>query len=171
MQSSEVISVNFWQIIISILNLLILYVILKKLLFKPVSNMISQRQSKIDNDLAGAKRAKQEAENEKRVYEEKLSAADDEAAQILKDAKQRAERKSDKIVNDAKNKADGILRQAQADASLEFQKAQSDIHREITEVSALLSEKILEREINADDHRRFIDSFIENLGEGYDGHE
>lgn len=171
MQSSEVISVNLWQIIISILNLLILYIILKKLLFKPVMNMLSQRQSKIDSDLAGAKKAKQEAEDEKRIYEEKLSTADDEAAQILKDAKQRAERKSDKIVKDAKDKADGILRQAQTDAALEFQKAQSDIHREITEVSTLLSEKILEREINADDHKQLIDSFIENLGEGYDGHE
>ncbi len=171
MQSSEVISVNIWQIIISILNLLILFLILKKFLYKPVRAMLAERQSAIDNDLKSAKEAEKEAMKSKKLYEEKLRGADEEAASIVKEAKKKAERKSDKIVSSAKEKADGIVKQARADAELEFQKAQSDIRHEITEVSALLSEKILEREINADDHRQLIDSFIENLGDDYDGNE
>ena len=48
MQSLEVISVNFWQILISLLNLLILFLLFKKFLFKPVNNMLAKRQSEID---------------------------------------------------------------------------------------------------------------------------
>ena len=171
MQSSEVISVNIWQIIISILNLLILFIILKKFLYKPVENMLAKRQGIIDNDLENAKKASEEAENRRKLYEEKLTGADEEAAEIVKEAKQKAQRKSDKILSNAKEKADDIVRQAKTDAELELKKAQSEIKHEITEVSTLLSEKILEREINKEDHRKLIDSFIENLGDEYDGHE
>lgn len=171
MQSSEVISVNIWQIIISILNLLILYLILKKLLFKPVQAMLSKRQTAIDDRYAAAKKAQQEAEADKKLYKEKLDAADSEAEKIISDAKQRAQRKSDKMIQSAKSKADDIVDQAKVDAKLEMQRAQSDIKHEITEVSALISERILEREINADDHKRLIDSFIEDLGDSYDGDE
>ena len=171
MQSSEVISVNIWQIIISICNLLILFIILKKLLFKPVQKMLAQRQGIIDKSLEEAKQADEEAQKSKKLYEEKLKGADDEAAGIISEAKNRAQRKSDKIVAGAKEKADDIVSRARADAELEVKKAQSQIKHEITEVSALLSEKILEREINTDDHKRLIDSFIENLGENDDRNE
>ena len=171
MQSSEVISVNIWQIIISILNLLILFLILKKFLYKPVEAMLQKRQSLIDKDLESAKKANAEAQSKKKIYEDKLSAADSEAEDILNEARRRAERKSDKIVASAKERADDIVSQAKSDAELEKKRAQSEIKHEITEVSTLLSEKILEREINKEDHRKLIDSFIENLGDDYDGNE
>ena len=40
-----------------------------------------------------------------------------------------------------------------------------DIKREIVEVSSTIAEKMLEREVNADDHRDLIDSFIDKIGE------
>lgn len=168
MQSSEVISINIWQIIISICNLLILFILLKKFLYKPVQNMLKQRQDIIDKSIESAKQADKEAQSSKKLYEEKLRGADDEAAEIISEAKNKAQRKSDKIVASAKDKADDIVNRAKADAELEVKKAQSQIKHEITEVSTLLSEKILEREINSDDHKKLIDSFIENLGENDD---
>ena len=80
MQSSEVISVNIWQIIISICNLLILFLILKKFLYKPVQNMLAQRQGLIDKDLESAREADKAAQANKKLYEEKLKNADEEAA-------------------------------------------------------------------------------------------
>lgn len=171
MQSSEVISVNLWQIIISICNLIILFLILKKFLYKPVQNMLTQRQGIIDKDLKSAREADREANVKKQLYEEKLKGADAEAAEIISDAKKRAQRKSDKIISSAKEKADDIVSQARTDAELEVKKAQSEIKHEITEVSTLLSEKILEREINQDDHRKLINSFIESLGDENDTDE
>lgn len=168
MQSSEVISINIWQILISLINLLILFLIFKKLLFAPVKKVLADRQKCIDDKFDDAKKAQEIADEAKKSYEAKLSAADDEAQSIIKTAKAKAQKKSDKIVGSAKEKADDIIRQARTDAELEKQKAQSDIRREITEVSALLTEKLLEREINTADHRNYIDSFIEKIGENND---
>ena len=115
--------------------------------------------------------SEQNAKNSKLLYEEKLGGAQAEADAIVKEAKLKAQKESDKIVENAKGKADDIVNQAKADAALEYKKAQVEIKHEITEVSALISEKILEREINTDDHRKLIDSFIENIGDSYDGNE
>ncbi len=171
MYSSEVISVNIWQMIISIANLLILFLILKKFLYKPVQDMLARRQEIINKDFEEAKNAKKDAEQSRQKYNEKLSTAQAEADEIVSSAKAKAQRKSDKLIANAKVKADEIMDRAKADAELEKKKAEADIRNEITEVSTLLSEKILEREINKDDHRKLIDSFIENLGDDNDGNE
>ena len=168
MQSSDIVSVNLWQILISLLNLLILFLILKKFLFKPVKNVLAQRQQIIDEKFANAKNAEKDAKKAKKSYEEKLEKAQAEASEIIKAANKKAEHRSDKIVASAKQKADDIVKQAQNDALLEKQKAQSEIKHEITEVSTLLTEKLLEREINSADHRDYINSFIERIGEDDD---
>ena len=50
----------------------------------------------------------------------------------------------------------------------EMQKAREDIKKEIVDVSTLLTEKMLSREINADDHKNMIDSVLEKLGDDND---
>ena len=168
MQSSDIVSVNIWQILISLLNLLILFMILKKFLYKPVKNVLAQRQQLLNEQFEKAEKAEKDAKTAKKSYEEKLANAKNEASEILKAANKKAERRSDKIVANAKQKADDIVRQAQNDAKLEKQKAQSEIKHEITEVSTMLTEKLLEREINSADHRDYINSFIEKIGEDDD---
>ena len=44
MQPSEIITVNIWQIVVSLLNLLILFVIVKKFLYKPIKKTLSERE-------------------------------------------------------------------------------------------------------------------------------
>ena len=71
----------------------------------------------------------------------------------------------EEIIAEAKVRADGIVRQAENDAVLERKKAEDGIKKEIVEVSSLLTEKMLGREVSAADHQNFIDSFIESIGE------
>ena len=167
----EVISVNFWQIVISLLNLTIMFLILKKFLFKPVKNTIAKRQASVDAQYENAANAEKDAKENKAKWEEKLASARDEADTIIKTASEGAERRGSEIVAEAKEKADSIIRQAQNEAALERKKATEGIKKEIADVSTLLSEKLLEREINTDDHRKLIDSFINEIGDGDDGNK
>ncbi len=168
MQSLEVISVNFWQIIISLANLLILYLILKKFLYAPVKNAVASRRASVDGQYALAEEAKRAALADKSEYEDKLRAAQLEAESIRRNAVSEAERKGDRIVAEAKEKADGMVRRAEEQISLERRKASDDMKREIAEVSAELAEKLIGREIDEKDHRGFIDSFIEGVGDSDD---
>jgi len=165
MQSLEVISVNIWDILISLANLLLIFIIFKKFLYKPVRMVLDKRKGAIDEQYSAAEEAKESALKDKQTYEMKLKSVKDEADEMIKSAAATADRRSNKIIDDAKDKADGIIRQAHSEVELEKKKAADEIKREIVDVSALLTEKMLEREINENDHREFIDSFIKGIGE------
>ncbi len=163
MQNLSVISVNIWQILISMVNLLILTLIIKKFLYKPVKKMMDARRAAIDDDYAQAKAAREEAEETRRNYDEAMAAAKMTGDQIIADANRAAEYRSNEIVAQAREKASEIRRQAEADAVLERKKAEDEMKHEIANVSAQLTGKLLQREINEEDHRNLIDSFLNDL--------
>lgn len=160
MQPLEIISVNLWQILISLCNLVILFLILKKFLYKPVKKVLAQRQAAVDEQYAAARQAEEAAAADKAAWEEKLQTAQEEADALIQAASATADRRGEQIVAQAQEKADRLVRQAQADAQLEMEKAQSAVKQEIVDISALLAEKMLQREIKTADHRTLIDAFI-----------
>lgn len=164
-QTLDVISVNLWQILISLANLLLIFLILKKLLWKPVKKVMDQRKAMVDKQFADAAAAEEQAMQDKAEWEARLQTADAEAKSRIDAADETARRHGDRIVAEAKDKAQGIIRQAEAEAVLERQKAEAGIKQEIAAVSAQLAEKMLEREVNADDHAKMIESFLDEVGD------
>ncbi len=165
MPTLEILSINIWTILISLANLLIIFLILKKFLFKPVTKMMDQRKAMVDKQFADAEDAQAKAEADKALWSEKLAAADHEAAARIQEADETARRHSDRLVADAKDKAAGIIRQAEAEAVLERKKAAAGIKQEIAAVGTALAEKMLEREMNPADHEKMIESFLDEMGD------
>ena len=165
MQTLDIISVNLWHILISLANLALIFWFVKKFLFGPIRNMLDARQADIDHRYAAADEAQRAAEENRRVWDEKMQTADARADGIIKDATDTAKFRAEQIVSEAGERAEGIVRRAEAEAELERKKATEGIKREIVDVSAALAEKLLEREVNEDDHRALIDSFIDKIGE------
>ena len=167
----NIISVNLWQVLISLCNLLILFLAIKKFLYAPVLKIFDARKAKIDEDYRGAAEAAAAAEADRAAWSEQMQSARAEADKILQTAAENADRRGEKIVADAREKADGIVRRAEEEAELQRKKAEDGIRREIVDVSALLTEKMLRREIKTEDHRDLIDSFIRDMGDDHDGNE
>ena len=168
MQNLDIISVNIWQILIALLNLTILFLLLKKFLYKPVEKTLKKRQQEIDEQYSKADITNKDAENLKAEYETRLNGAKIKAENIINDAAAAAQTRSDKIVDDAHAQPDAIINRAKTQAELEKARAEEDIKEQIIDVSSHLAEKLLSREINADDHKDLIDSFIDKIGESDD---
>ena len=166
MQTLDVISVNIWLILISLANLFLLYLILKKFLYKPVKNVLDKRQSELDSQYAAAESAELQANENRRAWEEKLSSANEEADGIIKEATDRAKRRADMIVSEADEKALALTRRTEEQLRLEREKAESEIKQEIVDVSVALAEKMLKRKLSEADHRDMINEFINEIGEG-----
>lgn len=165
MQPSEIITVNIWQIVVSLLNLLILFVIVKKFLYKPIKKTLSEREKKLEDKYTEADERLENAKVTEQELNEKLSLAEVTAEQIISDATAAGESRKAEITKEAEAKAEDIVRLAKAEAELEKKKAQSDIKAQIVDVSVLLSEKLIEREIKEEDHHNLIDSFISQIGD------
>ncbi len=164
-QPLDIISVNALQILISLVNLFILYRIIKRFLFKPVQKIFRERQSSIDTQYEKARDAAAKAEKSKAEWQDRLNHAEAEADAIVSNASESAQRSSEALLADAKTKADGIVERAKEEARLEKRKAEVEIRGELASLSTELAQKLLGREINEADHRAMIDSFIEELGD------
>ena len=168
MQSLDVISINLWQMLVSLANLVILFLLVKKFLYKPVKKMLENRQNTIGGDYAKANDAKQKALEDKKAYEDKLSEAHTEADSVIQSAVSIARARENEILDEARQKADGIIRKAEEDAALELKKAEESIKQEIVGVGTLLAKKILEKEIDEESNKELVDSFIAGIGEDND---
>ena len=168
MQPSEIISVNIWQILVSLCNLVILFLIVKKFLYKPVCNMLKNREELLEKQKEEAQKSLEDAERTKEELESQLKGANDRANEILAEATEQAQRRRDKIAEEAKQEAEAIVRQAKTEAELEKKRAEEEIKTQIVEVSFALGEKIIEREIKVEDHHALVDSFISQIGDDTD---
>ena len=164
-ESLNIISVNFFSILFSLLNLVIIFLIAKFLLYKPVKKMLQNRQKTIEDGYKRAEDAENEASLHKEAYETKLKDAKSEANDIINSAVITANARGKEIIDSAKEESQHIIEQAKENAELEIKRAEATIKGEIVDVSTKLTEKLLEREINENDHSDLIDSFINEIGE------
>ena len=152
MQPSEIISVNIWQIVVSLCNLVILFLIVKKFLYKPVCKMLKDRQELLEKQKEEARQNLEEAQSTKQELEKELEDAGQRAEEILAQATAQGQRRQEKITEDARAQADDIVRQAKVQAELVKKQAEAEIKAQIVEVSFTLGEKLIEREIKEEDH-------------------
>ena len=164
-QSLDIISVNIWQILISLINLLIIYRILKKFLFKPVQKVMNERQAQVDRIYGDANQSKAQAEQMKQEYEQRLASAREEADGLVKNAVQTAQKRSDQMVSEASAQASRIKQKADEEIAQQKKKMLQDVRDEISDLAVEIASKVVEREISPRDYDGFVDEFIRNVGE------
>lgn len=98
-----------WNMVITIVNLIVLCLLLKKFLIGPVTAIMEQRAALIEQQLADAKNDKQAAGDLKASYEEKLKTSDAESVRIVEESRASARAEYDRIVAEADRKAARIL--------------------------------------------------------------
>ena len=99
------VGVNFWTMIFAWINLLVLYLVLRKILFKPIKNMIDSRQKEVDDMYDEAESSRRDAAQMKAEYEEKMKHAEEESEDILKKAVRKAQLREEEILQEANEKA------------------------------------------------------------------
>ncbi len=154
-----------WTFIAQILNLLIQAALFKRFLFNPVKKIIQQRQDEVNKIYDDAAAAQRKADADKHSYEQLLSDAKGEAAELVRSATAAAQRQSDELVSQARREAGVMKERAEADIAQERKKALNDVKNEISGIAMEIASKVVEREINAADHRKLVEEFIEKLGE------
>ncbi len=159
----DFLSIDVGTILFTLINTMILFFGLKHFLFKPVNAVLDQRKQAVDQSLQDAEDAKSAAESTKAEYEEKLAAAKEESAEMLRKAKRQAQRRADEIVAEAKADAAAVMQQNADELEREKRRAAKELRNEVSDLAVLVAEKVMAREINPDDHARLIDEFINGV--------
>lgn len=165
MKVLEFISIDAWTIIFQICNLLILLLLVRKFLWKRVMAVLEARQQEIDGIYDAAGRDRQEAAQMKQDYTERMSNARDEADRLVKNAVDTAHNRGDAIVKEAQHEAAHLKQKAEQDIEQEKRKAYAELMGDISGMAADIAGRMVEREINAQDHRDLVEEFIKSAGE------
>ncbi|MGI6175754.1 MAG: F0F1 ATP synthase subunit B [Christensenellales bacterium] len=152
------------DIVIHIINIIVLYVLLRLLIYKPVRKYMLERSARIDNQMQEAGKAQQDAQTAKRQYQERLNAAQQDADETIRQSAQKAAQNADEIIKGAKMQADAILRDAHSRAEQDRLHTIKEMKEQITELSVDIAGKILRREVALSDNRALVEEFFDEVG-------
>ncbi len=153
-----------WDIIWTFVNILVLFVLLKLFLFKPVNAMIEKRRKLIDGQLSDAAQKQKEAEAEKQAYADRLKETHAEAAEILKKAKAEAEAQYCMILERAERDAQKKTAEAEKKIALEHEQMLKNAKSEIAAVAVMAAQKLAVKHADAEADSALLESLIQEAG-------
>ena len=162
---TDFLSIDLATLIPTWLNLLILFLVLKHFLFKPVNKVLESRKQEVENTYKEADEAKENAKALEAEYSSKLEGAKAESAEIVREATKKAQSRSDEIIADAKNEAKALVDNAHDQIEREKKIAVNQIKDEITDIALGAAAKVVEKEVSSSDNERLIESFIDSVGD------
>ncbi len=165
MEFLDIVGIDLYTMVPIWINLVILYFILKRFLYGPITKILAERESQVSGIYDDARKANESAKNLEDEYTQKLNTARDEASSIIKQATEYAKKNEEQIIQQANDQAGQIIQKANAQIEQERKKSYENIKSDISELSVSIAQKIIQKEINAKDHEILIDQFIENVGE------
>ena len=161
----SLVAVEPLTLIANICNLFIQMLIIKKFFLDKIVAVLDQRRSAADKKITDAEKAKQEAMEIKKTYEDNMLQANAKANEILTTAQKTAAERSDKIIGEAQQAAAQIKSKASADIAQEKKKAINDAKNEISGLALAIAGKVVEKELAEEDQAGLIDRFIDELGD------
>ena len=131
-------SIDPWNILWTVVNLLVLYLVFKKFLFKPVMKVINAREDMIKQQFDGAKKSQEEADALKASYDEKI-----EADEIIVNARNRAQEEHEAALEKTRKETEVMLEKAKADIATEKEKATEAAQADIARLALIAARKIV----------------------------
>lgn len=156
--------INWSEFTGALVNFLILYIVLKKVLFNKVNGILDERQKKTLESIKKTEDSLKEAEEIKLKNQEELKNIKSEGKKIVEANKKKANELYDEIIADAHKEADLIMERANTEIEREKQKAEDEIKKKSIDIAVMLSEKALNETIDEKKHREIIDDFISKVG-------
>ena len=147
----------------TIITFLVLFFVLAKFAWKPLLKMLEDREDMIRSSLADAEKAKVELERLNEESEAIMAKARSQAQSILADGKVAAERVKDDTIAKAKEQAIKIREDAGKQIQVEKDKAIADIKQEVVNISLLVAEKLINKNLNDADNKALIEESLKKV--------
>ena len=160
---------NFWSFLINLLALIVLFVVIFFLAYKPVKKFVKARQDYVEGNIRDSEAAKKEYEEKLEQSDALIDEAKKEANVIVDKARLDATAEALRIQEEAKKQAAKQIQDAEETIRLAEKKSRETLQEEIVNVAMDASKQVLGREVNEEDHKRLLDDFVRDVT-GKDGH-
>lgn len=155
---------DVWNVLFTIINLLILFVLMRIFLYKPVQKIIAKRQEEADRQFGEAAAKQSEAEELKTKYQTVLSDAENEKKKVVSEARKTADEEYQRIVADAHKTAAQIKDDAEAEAVMQKKQILKKAEKEIADMVVDAAAKVVAGN-SADANSALYDTFLNKAGD------
>ncbi|QFJ54431.1 ATP synthase F0 subunit B [Pseudobutyrivibrio xylanivorans] len=159
------INISFWNILWTVINLLILFVAMKLVFFKPIAKTIEKRQEEANDVIDKAVTREKEAKQLAQEYQDKLDSVEEQKKQIIAEARKTADGQYQQIVSTAKDDAKSIRDNAVVEAYHEKEKIIASAKKEIAEMVLDATTKVIGSKAGAAVDSELFDDFLDKAGE------
>jgi len=153
------------NLVFTVVNLLVLYLLMKKFLFDKVNAIFEQRRQMVDEDYAAAQAARAQAESDRAAYTEKLAAAQQELDQMMKQGREEAHAEYNRIIAGAQTQAQKEIAKAQLAIDKQREDAMRSVKTEVGQLVALAAGRIMEEGVSDEVGERLYEEMMAEAGE------
>jgi F-type H+-transporting ATPase subunit b len=157
-------SIN-WTLVFELVNFGILLYVLKRLLFKPALAFLDRRREQIAGRIESARKSESHAQQLVAEKEGELRQARERAETMIQSAKKEAEAVIAQAKTSAKTEAAAILEAGKQRLEQERDRMIHDLREAYADIAILGAERVLDREIHVEDHRRLLDQLLAEIDE------
>lgn len=154
------------NLVYTIINLIILYLLLRHFLINPVTQIMEKRKQMIEDGFKSARDMQDNALQMKQEYETALKGAKQESVQMIETARKNAKAEYDRIVGEAGDQAGTIIESAKETVRIEREKTMKELQSEIAGLAVASAKKILGKEAEQELYDQFLRETAGKAGEG-----
>ena len=148
------------DVIISLINIVVLFVLLRLILWKHVIRFLAARKERVQSEMDNAEKRRLDAEALNDEYKEKIGAIEERGRDLIRESQQKANEESERILKETRDKAREMITEAEARIAEEKEQALEDSREDVTQLAMEMASRILEREVSVEDSAHVVDEFF-----------
>lgn len=150
-------------ILMTLISFILVIYIVYKFAWLPIDKILKERQAQITKDIDEAHRLKETSQQEIAESKKEVEKALTQAQELVNNAKAHGQEMADKVIEEANLKAEGLIEKTNADLNRQRRQFHHEMEESVINISVMMAQKVLQREITEADHREYIHEFINRL--------
>lgn len=149
----------FWTLLI----FLVLFYLLTKFAFKPITAAVEAREKSLEDALAAAKRDRDEAAALLAEHRAQIEAARGEAQKLIAEARSDGEKLRADMLEKARGEQQAAIERAVAEIQREKERALAELRREAVEMAIAGASRVIEENLDSEKNRKLVEAFLSTL--------
>ena len=154
-----------WNLLFSVITVLVLFVVLKHFFFEKVHDFMIAREKAVRDSLDNAEMTSRLADEKLANYESRIENVESEGRQIIKAARDEAKNQSKEILEEANAKARQMIEHSEKEIRRERYNARKELQSEVGNLAIMAAEQILEKDLNSSDQTDIVNKVLEEAEE------
>jgi F-type H+-transporting ATPase subunit b len=159
----SLVSINPGLMIWTLVTFGIVLFVLKRYAFGPIQQVIDERRRAIQESLAEAERAREDAQRMIAEHQDQLAESRREATRILEDARRQAEERQREAQAQLETDMERRMARARAEIDAETRQSLGEIKRQLADLTVLATEKVVRRKLDEAEQRRLIEDALTDV--------